>query len=429
MTASSGLPAALTLAEKLIARAAGKAAVRPDEIVTCRVDLAMMHDLQGPRIVGPLLERLGAPIWDVNRVVVVSDHFAPAIDADSAAILDLTRKWVKARGLPNFYDMQGISHVLLPERGHLKPGMFVVGGDSHSPTGGAMGAFVIGIGSTEMCGVLATGEIWVRVPQTISVTWHGELPAGVTGKDMALKLCATLPMRACDYRVIEHAGEAIRRLSMGNRFTLCNMAPEIGAKTQLIAPDETTAAYMDQVGAGVADTHTWQSDADASYERRLEFDAGFLNPQVAAPHSPANASDVANHAGVRIDQAYIGACTGAKLADLQMAAGILRGRRVADGVRLLVAPASQRVTMEAARDGTLAVLTAAGAILLPTGCGGCAGMGAGTVAAGEVCISSTARNFQGRMGDYSARVYIASPYTVAAAAVAGQVVDPREFLA
>lgn len=419
----------MTLAEKIIARAAGKTTVRPGEIVTCQVDLAMMHDLQGPRIVGPMLERLGAPIWDVNRVVVVSDHNAPAIDADSAAILDLTRKWVKARGLPNFYDMQGICHVVLPERGHLKPGMFVVGGDSHSPTGGAVGAFVIGIGSTEMCGVLVTGEIWVRVPQTIRVTWNGALPAGVTGKDMALKLCATLPMRACDYRVIEHAGSAIRRLSMGNRFTLCNMAPEIGAKTQLIAPDETTAAYLAEVGAGAVEAGALQSDQDAACERTLEFAAGCLAPQVAAPHSPANASDVANHAGIKIDQAYIGACTGAKLSDLHMAAEVLSGRRVAQGVRLLVAPASQRVTQEAARDGTLATLTAAGAILLPTGCGGCAGMGAGTVAAGEVCISSTARNYQGRMGDYSARVYLGSPYTVAAAAVTGHIVDPRELLA
>ncbi len=388
----------------------------------------MMHDLQGPRIVGPMLERLGAPIWDVNRVVVVSDHNAPAIDADSAAILDLTRKWVKAKGLPHFYDMQGICHTILPERGHLKPGMFVVGGDSHSPTGGAVGAFVIGIGSTEVCGVLVTGEIWVRVPQSILVTWNGELPAGVTGKDMALKMCATLPMRACDYRVIEHAGTAIRKMSMGNRFTLCNMSPEMGAKTQIIAPDETTVEYLKQVGVETAEVNAWQSDPDATYERRLEFDAGALNPQVAAPHSPANASDVANHAGVKVDQAYIGACTGAKLSDLQMAAEIVRGRRVADGVRFLIAPASQRITAEAARDGTLATLTEAGAILLPTGCGGCAGMGAGTVAAGEVCISSTARNYQGRMGDYSAKVYLGSPYTVAAAAVTGHVVDPREFL-
>src|SRR5688572_12331499 len=216
----------LTLAQKLIARAAGKASVAPDDIVTCKVDLVMMHDLQGPRRVGPMLEKLGADIWDTDRVVVVSDHHAPAIDLDSAGILDFTRKWVKQRGIKHFYDMQGISHIVLPERGHLKPGMFVVGGDSHSPTGGALGAFMIGGGSTEICGVLVTGEIWVRVPHSIRVQWTNALSSGVTAKDMVLKLASMLPMEECDYRVTEYPGNAIRALPMGDRFTLTNMSPE-----------------------------------------------------------------------------------------------------------------------------------------------------------------------------------------------------------
>ncbi len=418
----------LTLAEKIIAHAAGRASVAPDEIVTCRVDLVMMHDLQGPRRVGPMLEKLGASIWDKDRVVVVSDHNAPAIDADTAGILDLTRKWCRANGIKHFYDMQGISHILLPERGHLRPGMFVVGGDSHSPTGGAVGAFVMGVGSTEICGVLVTGEVWVRVPQSIRVDWRGRLQHGVTSKDMVLRLCAKVPMEAFDYRVIEHRGDAIRALPMGDRLTLCNMSPELGAKTSVIAPDEITVQYLASVGIQVGNADGWQSDADAQYERSLDFDAAVLEPQIAAPSSPSNSAGVNDYSNVAIHQAYIGACTGAKLSDLQQAAEVMRGRRVAAGVRFLVAPASQQTTVAAARDGTLATLTAAGAILLPTGCGACAGMGAGTLAPGEVCISSTARNYKGRMGDYTSEVYLGSAYSVAAAAVAGRIADPREFL-
>jgi 3-isopropylmalate/(R)-2-methylmalate dehydratase large subunit len=419
-----------TLAQKLIARAAGRESVEPDEIVTCKVDLVMMHDLQGPRRVGPMLERLGASIWDLDRVVVVSDHHAPAIDLDSAGILDFTRKWVRKAGIKHFYDMQGISHVLLPERGHLKPGMFVVGGDSHSPTGGALGAFMIGAGSTEICGVLVTGEIWIRVPQSIRAQWSGVLRHGVTAKDMVLRQCSMLPMEECDYRVIEYRGEAIHALPMGERLTLCNMSPELGAKTSVIAPDETTVEFLKSVGVNVDDLDMgrWQSDADAPYERTLDLDAAALAPQISAPGNPSHAANVGDYGSVAIGQAYIGACTGAKLSDLTMAAEIVRGRHVAPGVRFLIAPASTRTTAEAARDGTLATLTEAGAILLPTGCGACAGMGAGTLAPGEVCITSTARNYTGRMGDYTSEVYLGSAYSVAAAAIAGQIVDPREFL-
>ena len=417
-----------TLAQKLIARAAGASHVDPDEIVTCKVDLVMMHDLQGPRRVGPMLEKLGARIWDLDRVVVVSDHHAPAIDLDSAGILDFTRKWAAKTGIKHFYDMQGISHVLLPERGHLRPGMFVVGGDSHSPTGGAVGAFVIGGGSTEICGVLVTGEIWVRVPQSIRIDWQGKLRRGVAAKDMVLMQCALLPMESYDYRVIEYCGTAIGALSMDERFTLTNMSPELGAKTSLIPPDEVTLQFLQEAGVGVSDADRWQSDPDAYYERRLTLDACALDPQISAPGRPSNAAPVSNYGKVPIQQAYIGACTGAKLSDLRMAAEVVRGRRVAQGTRFLVAPASTRITAQAARDGTLATLTEAGAILLPTGCGACAGMGAGTLAPGERCISSTARNYTGRMGDYTSEVYLGSAYAVAAAAVAGRIIDPREFL-
>jgi 3-isopropylmalate/(R)-2-methylmalate dehydratase large subunit len=426
--AAPDAPRAATLAEKILARAAGRAAVRPGEIVTCRVDLAMMHDSGGPRRVQPMLERLGARIWDPSRVVVVTDHYVPAVDPESAAILRLTRQWVAAAGVERFHDMEGICHVVLPERGHVRPGMFAVGGDSHSTTAGAFGCLMIGIGATEMAGVLVTGEIWVRVPATILVRWSGRLGRGVAAKDMMLALCARLGLNGANYRVVEYAGAAVGALPMAERMVLTNMAAELGAKTGLIAPDATTVAALAEAGVDQPDALEWRGDAGAEPERVLDLAADVLPPQVAAPHSPANAAPVAAHAGVAVDQAYIGACTGAKLSDLRMAAEVLQGRQVARGVRLLVAPASTRATREAAADGTLAALTAAGAILLPTGCGACAGLGAGILGEEETCIASTARNFRGRMGAASARVYLGSPYTVAATAVTGRIVDPRELL-
>ncbi len=419
---------AMTLSEKIIARAAGRDQVRPGEIVTCKVDLAMMHDSGGPRRVQPYLERLGAKIWDPARVVIASDHFVPPPDVDSAEILALTRRFARDHAIDAFYDMQGICHVVLQEHAHLTPGMFAVGGDSHSPSGGAVGAFMVGIGATEMAGVLVTGEIWVRVPETWLIEWRGALAPGLSAKDIMLFLCGELGM-SNDYKVMQYAGNAIAELSMMERLVLCNMSAELGAKTGIIAPDAKTLAAVRAGGQAIGgDALAWQSDPDAAYERRLEFDASALAPQVAAPHSPANSAAVGQHTGVRIDQAYIGACTGAKLSDLHMAAQVLKGRKVAKGVRLLIAPASTLTTREAAADGTLATLVDAGAILLPTGCGACAGYGTGVLASGEVCIASTARNFKGRMGSPGASVYLASPYTVAASAVRGTIGDPREFL-
>lgn len=418
-----------TLAQKIVARAAGRESVAPGEIVTCKVDLAMIHDSGGPRRVKPILERLGVGVWDPDRVVVVSDHYVPAVDADSAAILKLTRDWVKAQAIRKFYDQQGICHVVLPERGNLTPGQFVVGGDSHSPTGGAFGCFMFGVGATDMAGVLATGETWLKMPETILIRWNGTLSDGVSAKDMMLRACARLGMDGGDYQVVQYDGDAVRSLSMAERMTLSNMAAELGAMTGLIAPDAVTARYIAEAGGDAADLTTWQGDPDAGYRTVHDFDATGLAPQVAAPHSPSNAGDVDAVADRKaIDQCYIGACTGAKLEDLHMAARILKGRQVAAGTRLMIAPASTRITASAAADGTLAALTEAGAILLPSGCGACAGYGAGVLAEGERCMASTARNFQGRMGARSATVFLGSPYTVAATAVAGQIADPRPFL-
>jgi 3-isopropylmalate/(R)-2-methylmalate dehydratase large subunit len=417
-----------TISQKIIARAAARTHVSVGEIVTCKVDLAMMHDSGGPRRVESKLKELGVGIWDTSKVVLVADHYTPAVDADSASILSLTRKFATLHQLHNFYDGEGICHVILPERGHMKPGLFAVGGDSHSPSGGAYGAFMVGIGATEMAGVLATGEIWVRVPETIRVEWNGVLSRGVVAKDILLKLCATLGMNN-DYKVIEYAGSTVAAMSMNERLTLSNMAAELGAKTGIIAPDGTTLADLQQKGVKLED---WRgvlaSDADATYEVFHRFDTSALVPQVAAPHSPANSHAVTDTDKRKIDQAYLGACTGAKENDLRMAAEILKGRKVAKGTRLFIAPASTQTTAKLAADGTLAVLLAAGAQLMPTGCGACAGYGAGLLADGEVSIASTARNFKGRMGSAKSEVYLGSPYTVAASAVRGEIADPREFL-
>jgi 3-isopropylmalate/(R)-2-methylmalate dehydratase large subunit len=420
---------AQTLAEKLIAHAAGSDTVASGDVVTCRVDLAMIHDSGGPRRAKPILERLGVKVWDPRKIVVVADHFVPAYDTETAAIQKLTRDWVADQRVSNFYDMQGICHVVLPERGHLRPGMFVVGGDSHSPTGGAFGLYMFGVGATEMAGVLATGEIWLRVPETILIECEGRLGRGVAAKDIMLHLCARLGMDGGRYQAVQYAGDTVTALPMTERMTLCNMAAELGAQAGLIAPDTTTADYIRAVGADPGDIGRWQGDADAVPAERHRVDATALAPQVAAPHSPANSAPVGDHGAMTIDRAYIGACTGAKLVDLHMAASVLKGRRVASNIRLLVAPASTWIAAQAAADGTLATLTEAGAILLASGCGACAGYGSGLLSEGEVCIASTARNFKGRMGASTAQVYLASAYTVAASAVAGRIADPRPLLA
>ncbi len=418
-----------TLAQKLLARASGRPHVAVGEIVNCRVDLAMFHDSSGPRRLKPMLEELGAQLWDRSRVVLVMDHYVPERDEDSRRIVRIARDWAAEQRLPHVYDSIGICHVVLPQQGHLRPGLFCVGGDSHSPTGGAFGAYMFGIGSTEMLGVVVTGEIWVRVPQTIRMWWDGRLAPGLTAKDMMLAMTGRFGMNGADYQAVEFCGPAVQALSMPERMTMSNMSAELGAQTGLIAPDDTTRAWLR--GVGVADetieTKGWHTDEGAP-ATTYRFDAATLAPQVALPHSPANARDVGDAAGTPVHVAYVGACTGAKLEDLRAAAQVLRGRRVADGVQLMVAPASLRDQQEAEREGVMAVLREAGAELLPTACGACSGYG-GTIPEGAHVIATTARNFKGRMGAATAQVYLASPYTVAASALRGRISDPREVLA
>ncbi len=415
-----------TLAQKLIARAAGRSQVKPGEIVTCKVDLAMFHDSGGPRRLQPMLAELGATIWDKRKVVLVIDHYVPEADAASRQIVRIAREFAAAQGLPHVYDSQGICHVVVPQHGHIRPGMFCVGGDSHSPTGGAFGAFMFGIGATEMLGVVVRGEIWLKVPQTIFMDWRGRLAEGVTAKDMVLHMLGQHGMNGGQYGALEFCGEAVTALSMAERMTLCNMSAELGAQAGLIAPDATTAGWLHGHGAASFQTQPWHSDSGAAGSRH-SFDAARLAPQVARPHSPANVCAVDALPHTPIDIAYLGACTGAKLDDLEAAARVLAGRRIARGVQLLVAPASVREATSARGQIVLAQLVEAGASVLPSSCGACAGYGS-RIAEGATVVSSTARNFKGRMGADTAQVYLGSPYTVAASALRGAICDARELL-
>jgi 3-isopropylmalate/(R)-2-methylmalate dehydratase large subunit len=417
---------AQTLAQKLVARAAGRATATPGEVLTCRVDLAMFHDSSGPRRLQPLLAQLGAPIWDKSKVVLVIDHYVPEADDEARRIVRIARDWAREQALPHVYDSLGICHVVVPQHGHLRPGMFCVGGDSHSPTGGAFGAYMFGIGATEMLGVVCTGEIWLAVPHTIFMDWGGRLADGVSAKDMMLAMLGRFGMDGGQYQAVEYCGEAVTALGMQERMTLANMSAELGAQVGLIAPDATTLAWLQAHGAAGGEVQGWHSDAGAPGVRH-SFDASRLAPQVALPHSPANVRAVTELEPTPIDIAYIGACTGAKLDDLRAAARVLAGRRIAKGVQLLIAPASVHDLQLAWAEGTLAQLCDAGATLLASSCGACAGYGS-SIPEGSTVISSTARNFKGRMGAATAQVYLGSPYTVAASALRGAISDAREVL-
>ena len=419
---------AATLAQKLIARAAGRSQVTPGEIVTCRVDLAMFHDSSGPRRLQPMLAELGARLWDPSKIVLVMDHYVPERDDESRRIVRLARDWATEMGLPHVHDSQGICHVVLPQQGHLRPGMFAVGGDSHSPTGGAFGAYMFGIGATEMLGVVVTGELWVQVPHTLRMRFDGTMPHWLTAKDLMLMLIGRFGMNGGRYQAVEYAGEAVQAMTMAERMTLCNMTAELGGQTGLVAPDATTVQWLAEHGAAGVDATPWFTDPDAEVLEDHAFDVGRIAPQVALPHSPAHARAIDQVEPVPIQVAYVGACTGAKLDDLRAVARVLRGQRVAAGVQLMVAPASVRDQQAAEREGVLQALLDAGAQLLPSSCGACAGYGS-QIPAGATVMSTTARNFRGRMGAADAQVYLGSPYTVAASALRGRVTDPREVMA
>ena len=417
----------MNIAEKILASASGKDEVKPGEIIDAKVDVAMVNDITGPLAIQAFNE-IGTPeVWDKKRVVMVLDHQVPADSVKSAELHKIMRTFAKEQDIPLFYDVGagGVCHQVMVEKGLVSPGELVVGADSHTCTYGCLGAFATGIGSTEMAGVFATGTIWLKVPSTIKVNSTGRFQKFVTPKDLILYVIGKVGADGANYKAVEFTGPAIDRISISGRMTLCNMTVEIGAKTGLINPDKVTLEFVKTVTNKLFKALT--SDPDVSYEKTVEVNLNKLGPQVACPHSVDNVKLVKDVEGTKIDQAFLGSCTNGRLEDLELAVKFLDGRKVAKNVRLIVTPASQEVYMQALKRGLFEVFVKAGAFVCNPTCGACFGGHMGLLTAGEVCISTSNRNFVGRMGSPEAEIYLASPATVAASAIAGKIVDPTGF--
>jgi 3-isopropylmalate/(R)-2-methylmalate dehydratase large subunit len=414
----------MTLTEKILAAHVGAETVHAGQFVEVDVDLVLSNDITAPIAVREF-ETLGvARVFDPERVVIVLDHFTPNKDIKSAEQNRVVRDFARAQGLPHFFDVgcMGIEHVLLPEQGLVVPGDVVVGADSHTCTYGALGAFATGMGSTDIAVAMATGQIWMRVPETVRVVFEGELQPWVGGKDLILYTIGQIGVAGALYQVIEFAGPAIEALSMDGRLTMANMAIEAGAKAGLFEVDEATLDYLD--GRARRPHHAFRPDAGVTYARVVEIDASEVEPQVAYPHLPENVRPASQAGEVCLDQAVIGSCTNGRLEDLRVAAQVLSGRRVHPDVRCIVIPGSQQVYLDAVREGLVEVFVEAGAAVSTPTCGPCLGGHMGVLAAGERAVSTTNRNFRGRMGHPDSEVYLAGPAVAAASAVAGRLVDP-----
>jgi len=417
-----------TVAEKILAAHAGFDAVHAGQFIESWVDVVLSNDITAPIAIREF-EKLGvSKVFDPARVVMVADHFAPNKDIKSAEQCRTMRTFALQQGLPHYYDVgrMGIEHVLLPEQGLVVPGDVVVGADSHTCTYGALGAFATGMGSTDIAVAMATGRIWMRVPETIQIRFFGELPPWVEGKDLILYTIGRIGVSGARYKALEFVGPTVDALSMAGRFTMANMAIEAGGKAGLFGVDDKTRAYVD--GRALRPYHSFEADPDATYAATVEIDVSQIEPQVAFPHSPENTRPVSQVGTVPIDQAVIGSCTNGRLEDLRVAARVLNGRAVHPGVRCIVIPGSQQVYLEALREGLLETFIEAGAAVSTPTCGPCLGGHMGVLAAGERAVSTTNRNFRGRMGDPHSEVYLASPAVAAASAVAGRIAGPEEVL-
>ena len=418
----------MNITEKILAKASGKQAVHPGEIVDANVDMIMVHDLTGPLAV-EAFKKIGVQkVWDNQKAVVILDHQVPAESVKAAELHKTMRQFAKDQKL-RIYDVGrgGICHQVMPEKGHVVPGTVIVGADSHTCTYGAFGAFATGIGSTEAAAVFATGKIWLKVPEAIKVNVTGQFQKYVTPKDLILSIIGRMGVDGATYKSAEFTGPTIKSMSIAGRMTLCNMAVEMGAKNGIIEPDETTRKFLEGRVKTLPNFEALKSDKDAVYERTVEFDVSKMEPQVACPSSVDNVKPVSEVGNVPIEQAFIGSCTNGRIEDLRLAAQVLKGKRVKDGVRALVIPASQEVYKQALNEGLLEIFTDAGAIVCGSACGPCLGGHIGLLAADEVCVSTSNRNFIGRMGSTQASVYLASPATVAASAVTGKITDPRKL--
>lgn len=416
----------MTMAEKILARTSGTDFVEPGQFVTAQADRLMLNDMAV--LMADKFREIGlTKFHDPDRAVVVFDHLFPAPSTKHAAMLQQATAFLQQYKLKHFLGAVGVSHQVMCEQGFVTPGDLVMGTDSHSTMYGALGAAGAGIGATEMVYLVATGELWFQVPKTIRIELTGSPPPGVTAKDIVLHIIGTLGGDYGRYRAIEYVGEAASAMTMSQRMTIANMGVEIGAKFAFFEADEKTLEYLAPVAKKPA--QAFKADRGAHYLEQHQFDVSELEPQVACPHNPENVKPVSAVAGTKVDQAYLGSCTNARIDDLAIAAAILRGKQVHSGTRLLVAPASNKVLLDATQAGYIATLIEAGATILPAGCGACAGLHLGLLAPGEVAISSTNRNFPGRMGSPESELYLASPAAVAAAAITGQITDPRAFWA
>jgi homoaconitate hydratase family protein len=416
-----------TFAEKALARAAGATEVRTGEIADVYPDLYMSHMASWRCI--RTMEKLGTDqIYDVDRIAMVMDHIAPAQSAKVADDQRLCREFAERMGIKKFYDVNaGIAHVVLTEEGFIRPGMVIIGTDSHTTIYGALGALGTGVGFSELTAAWVTGKLWMKVPESLKVAIEGPLARGATSKDVMLKLIGELTADGATYMSVEFHGGYIEGLSVSDRMTLCNLAMELGAKNGFVRPDEITRNYLAERGVNAGDYSEIHPDADAAYAKTVTVDGRTLAPQIACPHTVDNVKPIDQVAGTKVNQVFIGSCANAKYEDLVEAAKILKGRKIARGVRLLVSPASKEIVARIVKDGTYEIFLEAGALITNPGCSACAGDG-GVMADGEVTLSTANRNFQGRMGSYKAQIYLGSPATAAATAIKGVIADPREFL-
>jgi homoaconitate hydratase family protein len=411
-----------TFAEKILAMKAGLAETVQGQIVEATPDLGMSHD--NTAAISQTLKKLGlTKVKEPGRFVVVLDHVVPAALVEHAQNHSDIRQFVREQGI-RFYDVgRGICHQVMVEEGLTRPGDLILGADSHTTSYGAVGAFSAGIGRSEMAALWATSRLWLKVPTTLRIELSGELPELVTAKDVILHIIGKLGQDGALYKSVEFAGEAVGGMPIADRFVLCNMAAEMGAKNAYVPPDEVTFAFL--AGRAKGEYEPVYSDPDANYEEALKFSLSTISPQVACPHTVDNVVPISEVEGKRVDQVLLGTCTNGRIEDLRLAIEVMRGRPVRDGVRMLVLPASQRVWLQAVAEGLLEKFVEAGALVLNPGCGPCLGAHEGVLAPGEVCLSTSNRNFKGRMGSPEAEIYLGSPAAAAAAAVTGRITDPQ----
>jgi len=417
---------AMTISEKIIAAHAGREAVAPGDFVIADVDVALGNDITAPIAIRELAEAGIDRVWDPDRIALVPDHFTPNKDIASAEQAKVLRAFARTHRLTHYWEVgrAGIEHALLPEQGVVGPGDLVIGADSHTCTYGALGAFSTGVGSTDLAAVMATGKVWLRVPESMRFIFTGERGRWITGKDLILYTIGQIGVSGALYRAMEFAGPVIETLPMDDRLSMCNMAIEAGAKSGIVAPDAVTRAYVE--GRLEREPVYYASDPDADYVATHEWDVSDLEPVVACPNLPSNTRPVSDLADVRLDQVVIGSCTNGRVSDLEVAARLLAGRRVADGLRCLIFPATPAIEVEALKRGWLETFLEAGAVVSPPTCGPCLGGHMGVLADGEVALATTNRNFTGRMGHPGSRVYLSSPAVAAASAVTGRITHPEE---